>query len=103
MTVMEEIDEGKWMDFEVGWRDEAAFLRLLEGVVGCGALRAGWLRCVWAALVNMLIVGKDGTVNRNEGLHSMLRGKLNRLVRRTKGYTKIVEMLVNLPCGGLLR
>ena len=26
----------------------------------------------------------------------MLRGKLNRLVRRTKGYTKSIEMLVNL-------
>ena len=27
----------------------------------------------------------------------MLRGKLNRLVRRTKGYTKSVERLVKLP------
>ena len=37
--------------------------------------------------------GKGSDVNRNEGLHSVLRGKLNRLVRRTKGYSKSVEML----------
>ena len=39
------------------------------------------------------VVGKGSEVNRNEGLHSVLRGKLNRLVRRTKGYSKSVEML----------
>ena len=38
-------------------------------------------------------VGKGSEVNRNEGLHSVLRGKLNRLVRKTKGYSKSVEML----------
>ena len=45
--------------------------------------------------LNKHVVGKYGAVSRNRGLHSMLRGKLNRLVRRTKGYTKSVEMLVN--------
>ena len=35
-------------------------------------------------------------VNWNEGLHSKLRSKLNRLVRSTKGYTKSVEMLKHL-------
>ena len=40
------------------------------------------------------VVGKGGAVNWNEGLHSVWRGKLNRLMRRTKGYTKSVEMLV---------
>ena len=39
------------------------------------------------------VVRKGSEVNRNEGLHSVLRGKLNRLVRRTKGYSKSVEML----------
>ena len=38
--------------------------------------------------------GKGGPVNWNEGLHSVLRSKLNRLVRRTKGYTKSIETLV---------
>ena len=40
------------------------------------------------------VVGKGGVVNWNEGLHSEWRGKLNRLMRRTKGYTKSLEMLV---------
>ena len=39
-------------------------------------------------------MGKGGAVNWNEGLHSVWRGKLNRLVRRTKGYAKSIEMLV---------
>ena len=43
--------------------------------------------------VNKHKVGKGGAVNMNEGLHSVLRGKLNRLVHRTKGYSKTDEML----------
>ena len=37
---------------------------------------------------------KGREINRNEGLHSVLRGKLNRLARKTKGYTKGKEMLI---------
>ena len=40
------------------------------------------------------VKGKGGEVNRNEGLHSKLRVKLNRLVRRTRGYSKRLYMLV---------
>ena len=40
------------------------------------------------------VAGKGSAVNWNEGLHSAWRGKLNRLMRQTKGYTKRVEMLV---------
>ena len=40
------------------------------------------------------VVGKGGAVNWNEGLHSVWRGKLNRLMRRAKGYTKSIEILV---------
>ena len=43
--------------------------------------------------VNKGMVGKGGTVNRNEGLHSALRGRLNRLVRRAKGYSETDGML----------
>ena len=42
------------------------------------------------------VICKGGVVNWNEGLYSKLRGKLNRLVRCTKGYTKSVEMLKHL-------
>ena len=38
--------------------------------------------------------GQGGAVNRNEGLHSVWRGKWRRLVRRTKGDTKSLAMLV---------
>ena len=67
---------GVWiwtMDFEIGWRDGAALLSLLERLP-----------------VNKHVVGKCGTVNWNEWLRSMLRGKLNRLVRRTNGCAKSV-------------
>jgi|TARA_B100000315_G_scaffold222828_1_gene227157 IS1 family transposase len=38
-------------------------------------------------------VGKGGKVNRNEGIHSILRDRLYRLHRRTKGYNKSLWML----------
>ena len=49
-------------------------------------------RCTWGGCL------RPGTwwaraVNWNEGLHSVWLGKLNRLMRRTKGYTRGVEML----------
>ena len=48
------------------------------------------------------VVGKGGAVNwnaelapgLNRGLNSVCRAKLNRLMRRTKGYTGSLEMLV---------
>ena len=43
--------------------------------------------CIWLPH-NRHVVGKGLEANRNEGLHSVLRGKLNRLVRRTRGYTR---------------
>ena len=42
------------------------------------------------------VVGKGEAVNWNEGLNSKLLSNLNRLARRTKGYTKSVEMLKHL-------
>jgi len=52
-----------------------------------------------------LVEGKGGKTNRNEGLHSMLRDRNARLRRRTKAYSKSVEMLkcsiaVSLKYGG---
>ena len=48
--------------------------------------------CKWLPR-NRHFVGKGGAVNWCEGLHSVLRSKLNRLARKTKGYSKSVEML----------
>ena len=82
--------------FEMGGRDEATFLRLLDRLPDAEHYETDAYRVYGALPVNKHVVGKYGAVNWNEGLHSMLRGKLNRLVRRTKGYTKSVEMLVSL-------
>ena len=82
--------------YEVGGRDESAFSRLLEQLPGADRYETDaygvyqWLPRDWHA------IGKGGAVNRNEGLHSKLMSKLNRLVRRTKGYTKSVAMLKHL-------
>lgn len=44
---------------------------------------------------NKHVVGKGGAVNWREGLHSMLRGRLNGLARRAKRRAKSIEMPVN--------
>ena len=92
-TVVEEGDGSRWADFEVGDRSAATFLRLYERLPEAELYRTdsylvyGWLPA------DRHEVGKGGAVNWNEGLHSWCRGKLNRLHRRTKGYTKSVVML----------
>ena len=40
-------------------------------------------------------IGKGPETNRNEATHEVLRRKLNRLVRRTQGYSKSLAMLVD--------
>ena len=95
-AAVEERDGGRWMDFEVGCRDESAFMRLLGRLPDAERYEPDAYGVYGALPVNKHVVGKYGAVNWNEGLHSMLRGKLNRLVRRTKGYAKSIEMLVNL-------
>ena len=95
-TAAVEERDGSRMDFEVGGRDDAAFLRLTGAAAGCGALRDRRIRSVWALPVSKHVVGKYGAVNWNEGLHSMPRGKLNRLAHRAKGCAKSVAMPVNL-------
>ena len=89
-------DVSRWIDFEVGGRDEAAFLRLLERLPDAERRETDAYGVYGTLPVNKHVVGKYGAVNWNEGLNSMLHGKLNWLVRPTKGYTKSVDMLVNL-------
>ena len=93
--MVKEAADGRRVDFEAGDRSEGPFLRLYERLPEAGLYRsdaypvyAGWLPPGRHA------VGKSGAVNWNEGLHSVWRDKLNRLIRRTKGYTKSVEVLV---------
>ena len=93
-AVVEEPDGRRWVDFAVGDRSEAPFLCLYERLPEAARYYSdaypvyqGWLP------PDRHQVGKGGPVNWNEGLHSVWRGKLNRLVRRTKGYSKSVAML----------
>ena len=88
-AVAREADGSRWADFEAGDRSEGPFLRLHERLPEAGLYRSG----AYAVYLGWFpaqrhVAGKGGTVNRNEGLHPVWRGKLNRLMRRTKGYTK---------------
>ncbi len=87
-------DGRRQVDFELGGRGEATFLRLY------GRLPEAEIYCSDAYVVYQSWLpparhraGRGGPVNWNEGLHSRLRGKLNRLIRQTKGYSKSAAML----------
>ena len=73
--------------------DEATFLKLYERLSEAERYRSEAYRVYGWLPRNIHTIGKGGEVNRNEGLHSVLRSKLNRLVRKTKGYSKSLEML----------
>jgi len=93
-SVSEESDGSRWVDYEVGDRTEETILRLYERLPEAERYRTdrygvygGWLP------PGRHKAKKGGEVNWNEGLHSVWRGKLNRLHRGTKGYTKSEDML----------
>ena len=93
-AVVQEPGGGRWVDFEVGDRSETPFLRLYARLPDAGLYRSDAYPVYQWFPPQRHVIGKGGAVNWNEGLHSVWRSKLNRLVRRTKGYTKSVEMLV---------
>ena len=95
-AVVEEKDGSRWVDFEAGDRSEVPFLRLYERLPEAERhCSDGYAVYDWLP-TNRHEVGKYGSVNWNEGLHLVWSGNLNRLVRRTKGYTKSIAMLVRL-------
>ena len=95
-AVVQERDGLRWRMYEVGGRDESAFSRLLDRLPGADRYETDAYGVYQWLPRDRHVIGKGGAVNWNEGLHSKLRSKLNRLVRRTKGYTKSVEMLNHL-------
>ena len=69
-AVVEEVDGSRWVDFEVGDRSEATFLKLYERLPDAECYRSDAYRVYeW---LNRHKVGKGSEVNRNEGLHSVL-------------------------------
>ena len=91
----------RWKDFEVGGRSEATFLRLLERLPDTERYETDVCGVYGCLLVNKRKVGKGGAVNRKEGLHSVLRGKLNRLARRKKGLLRDGWNADIVACAGM--
>ena len=81
------------MDFDVGDRSEATFLRLCERLPEAERYRSDHYRVYEWLPANRHQRGKGSEVNRNEGTHSQSRDRLRRLQRRTKGYSKSLTML----------
>ena len=95
-AVVEEADGRRWRLFEVGSRNGATLRRLLA------RLPAAEKYCtdpypVYRALLpaERHQIGKGPETNRNEATYEVLRRKLNRLARRTQGYSKSLAMLVD--------
>ena len=95
-AVVEERDGVRWRMHEVGSRDVSAFSRLLDRLPSADRYEIDAYPVYERLPRDRHAIGKGGAVNWNEGLHSKLRSKLNRLASRTKGYTKSVEMLNHL-------
>ena len=81
------------MDFEVGDRSETTFLELYARLPETQRYASDADRVYEWLPQNRHMVGKGLEANRNEGSHSVLRDKLNRLHRKTRGYSKSVAML----------
>ncbi len=94
-AVVAEKDGRRWVDSAVGDRSEVPFLRLQARLPEAERYRSDAHPVYQWFPRNRHVVGQGGAVHWNEGLHSVGRGKLNRLMRRTKGYTKSVAMLVH--------
>ena len=85
---VEDKDGRRWADFEVGARPDRPFLRLYGRLPEAELYGTDGYRVYDWLPSDRHQVGKGGATNWNEGLHSFLRGKLSRLGRRTKGYSK---------------
>ena len=101
-TIVLEHDGRCRVDFEIGDRSATTFDRLYRRLLEAELYRTDAYGVYGLLPADRHMVGKGGAVNWNEGFHSWCRGKLNRLGRRTKGYTKSVAMLeysLVLLCG----
>ncbi len=92
-AVVEWPDGSRSLDFEVGDRSEATFLTLCDRLPRAESYHSDAYDVYQWLPRSHHKVGKGGKVNRNEGIHSILRDRLYRLHRRTKGYNKSLWML----------
>ena len=96
-AAVEEWDGSRRADFEVGHRDAETFLRLLRRLPDAAKYRSDHYEAYSHPPPARHVKGKRSEVNRSEGLRAKLRFRLNRLVRRTHGYSKLVESLAMAP------
>ena len=93
-AAVEEWDGSRWADFKVGYRDAETFLRLFRRLPDAAKYRSDHYEAYSHPPPARHVKGNGSEVNRNEGLRAKLRVHLNRLVRRTHGYSKRLYMLV---------
>ena len=79
--------------FEVGERREETFLSLYEQLPETKTYYSDGYKVYHWLPSDIHQKGKLGAVNRNEAKHSALRRHLNRLARKTQGYSKSLLML----------
>ena len=91
--MVEEEDGSRWTDCEVGDRTEETFLKLYSRLPEAKRHVSDGYRVYEWLPSDRHVVGKGLEANRNEGKNSVLRDKLNRLHRRTKGHSKSEEVL----------
>ncbi len=92
-AVIEWSDGSLSRDFVVGDRSESTLLKLLKRLPAAETYYTDHYGVYKWFQRSAHVVGKGEKVNRNEGLHSLLRDSLYRLRRRTKGPTRCVKML----------
>jgi len=86
--------DGKQLVFKVGDRSEATFLHLYDRLPFAKSYYTdGYEVYRWFPYARHK-VDKFDKGNQNEGRHAILRARLNRLARRTQGYSKRKEMLI---------
>ena len=93
-AVVEEWDGSRWADFEVGGRDMETFVRLLRRLPKAAKYRSGHYEGVQPLASGKSRKGEGQRGEPERGLHSNLSVNLNRLVRRTHGYSKRLYMLI---------
>ena len=91
---MEDALGNRWKGFEVGDRNESTFLRLLERLLDAARYSSAHMGGLWLLAYEHTQDRQGRGGEQERGLRTVLRGKLNRLVRCTKGCSKTCGMLI---------
>ena len=92
-AVIEWLDGSRSFDFVIGDRKKGTFQKLMAHLPLAETYHTDAYPVYDAFSRRHRVIGKGGKVNRNEGIHSLLRDSLYRLRRQTKGLTRSLWML----------